>query len=80
MGWPDDPSRLSVFAEAGLGIEYATWSADYPCAVGLCRPTVDDLFVEPLFFVGPRFILSDDFAITLRLGLPYLSAGVWLLL
>jgi hypothetical protein len=71
---------VSVFAEAGLGVEYATWTADYPCAAGVCRPTGHDLFVEPLFFVGPRFILSDAFAITLRLGWPYLSAGVSFLL
>lgn len=71
---------VSVFAEAGLGIEYATWSADYPCAAGVCRPTGHDLFVDPLFFVGPRFILSDDFAITVRLGWPYLSVGASFLL
>jgi hypothetical protein len=71
---------VSVFGELGLGIEYATWSADYPCAGGICRPSGHDLFVDPLFFVGPRFILSDDFAITLRIGWPYVSVGASFLL
>jgi hypothetical protein len=71
---------VSVFAELGLGIEYATWGADYPCAGGVCRPTGHDLFVDPLFFVGPRFTLSNDFAITLRIGWPYVSVGASFLL
>jgi len=46
----------------------------------VCRPTGHDLFVDPLFFVGPRFILTDSFGITLRIGWPYLSVGASFLL
>jgi hypothetical protein len=71
---------VGAFAEAGLAIEYSTWNATYPCGGGLCRPSAHELDVDPLFFAGGRFLLSDSFGFVVRLGWPYLSVGVTLLL
>ena len=71
---------ISVFGELGLGIEYATWGASYPCGGAICNPTGHDLYFDPLFFAGPRFTLSDAFAITVRVGFPYVSVGASFLL
>lgn len=68
---------VSVFAEVGFAIQHA--SSDIGCAPG--APYADicgtDSYtrVHPVFLVGPRFTLSNMFAITLRLGIPYLSIG-----
>jgi hypothetical protein len=70
---------VSVFAEAGLAIEYSTWSATYPCAGALCRASDHGIDVDPLFFGGGRFLVSDGFGFVVRLGWPYLSAGVTVL-
>jgi hypothetical protein len=69
---------VSAFAELGLGIRHATF--DLPCGgparvIGpYCNGSDTD--VEGIFAVGPRFHVADAFAITLRIGYPYLSAGV----
>ncbi len=59
---------VSAFAELGLAIVYETW--DW----GLADD--DDIDVEPVFLLGPRFILGDMIAIPIRIGWPYLSVGV----
>jgi len=71
---------VSLMAEAGLGVRYSSWNIDFPCNGAICRSDGGDLFVDPLFFVGPRFILSDSFAIAVRIGWPYLSVGASFLL
>jgi hypothetical protein len=71
---------ISAFGEGGLAVRYSTWGADYPCAGGICRPSFHDLGVDPLFFVGARFLVAKSFGITVRLGWPYLSVGASFLL
>jgi hypothetical protein len=61
---------VSAFVEGGLAIEY--WTMDNPPCAG-CKHS--DVTVDGVFAVGPRFRLADSFAITLRIGWPYLSAG-----
>jgi len=59
---------VSAFAELGLAIVYETW--DWPTGDN------DDIDVDPVFLIGPRFILGDKVAIPIRIGWPYLSVGV----
>ena len=72
---------ISVFGEAGLAIEYEHWSWEYPCATGVCDDSDGDLDpVEPLFWGGGRFLLGDTVSFIARLGTPYISVGVGILL
>jgi hypothetical protein len=66
---------ISAFAEFGLTIIYATWDWDYPTTVPGDWDE-DDIDVDPVFLIGPRFILGDKIAIPIRIGWPYLSVGV----
>lgn len=66
---------FGAFTELGLGMQYSRWSWDGPCAGGRCEYDEDDFDVEPLFAVGPRFVLADSFAIVARIGWPYFSVG-----
>jgi len=75
--------RISVFGEVGLALVHERWSWARPCpgAPGsLCDYTDSDTdFAEPIFYPGARFMLSDNFAFTLRLGYPHLTLGASLL-
>jgi hypothetical protein len=62
---------VSAFAELGLAVQHAGFDAG--CGNGACSDSYTR--VRPVFLVGPRFILSDSFAITLRIGVPYLTIG-----
>jgi hypothetical protein len=68
---------ISLFGEAGFAISHATF--DVPCGPGVNNSfcgswsETDPTFV---FAVGPRFQIANAVAITLRLGTPYMSAGV----
>jgi hypothetical protein len=65
---------ISAFAELGLAVVYATW--DYPGDWLLPgEPDEDDIDVDPVFLIGPRFIIGDNFAIPIKIGWPYLSVG-----
>jgi hypothetical protein len=64
---------VSAFAELGLTIIYATW--DYSVTVPADWDE-DEIDVDPVFLIGPRFILGDNVAIPIRIGWPYLSVGV----
>jgi hypothetical protein len=64
---------VGAFAELGLTIIYATW--DYPVTVPADWDE-DDIDVDPVLLLGPRFILGDSVAIPIRIGWPYLSVGV----
>jgi hypothetical protein len=75
---------IGAFAELGLGIHH--WDEEFTCngaavtvggAVVACNASASDHDTEviPMFGMGPRFILSDLFAITIRVGYPYLTIG-----
>jgi hypothetical protein len=68
---------ISAFPELGLGIQHSRW--DGLCVRGRneyfrCDDTADtDL--ELVLWLGVRFHLADNFALTLRLGTPSLLLG-----
>jgi hypothetical protein len=64
---------VSAFAELGFAVHHASY--DVGCPPG--GPCYSDSYtrVRPVFLLGPRFTLSNTFAITLRIGVPYLSIG-----
>ncbi len=74
---------ISVFGEPGLEIEHTTISFDWYCNnVGgqFCEYDNSDTDVEFVFWGGARFMFSDTFGAVVRVGTPYLSAGITLLL
>jgi len=66
---------VGAFAELGFAIQHA--SDEVVCAPGtpVCSLSETYTRVRPVFLVGPRFILTNAFAITLRIGIPYLTIG-----
>jgi hypothetical protein len=66
---------VSAFAELGFAIQHA--SEDVGCGAPGGAYCGNDSYtrVRPVFLVGPRFTLSNSFAITLRIGVPYLTIG-----
>ena len=72
---------VSVFAEPGLALEYATAYWEYECGTGICEADDDDLdVVEFVMFVGGRFMFSNNVGMTVRLGSPYVSVGATFLM
>jgi hypothetical protein len=70
---------VGAFAEMGFGIHH--WSEKFNCLQGVpCSYTDSGTEPIPLFAVGPRFLLSDFFAITIRVGYPYMTLGASFLL
>jgi hypothetical protein len=69
---------ISVFGEPGLGIQHVRWSYNVPCnsPTGWCEVDESDTDLEPVFWAGARFLVSDHLGITLRLGSPSFNAGV----
>jgi hypothetical protein len=75
---------ISLFGEFGLALQYSTldWDGPVPgnCAringVDICNDDVDDLDIELVLWLGARFSLSENVALTLRLGTPSLLLGV----
>jgi hypothetical protein len=75
---------ISLFPELGLGIQYAVldWYGRVPndCVridrVNVCDDDVDDIDVHLAFWFGARFALTNEIALTLRLGTPSLLFGV----
>ena len=72
--------RISVFGELGLAIAHERWSYARPCPDDhnvLCdySDTHTD-FAELVFYPGARFMLSDNFGFTVRLGFPHVTLGV----
>ncbi|MBK8999753.1 MAG: hypothetical protein IPM35_28890 [Myxococcales bacterium] len=71
---------ISVFGEAGLEIEHTRWEWDN-CPWGNdCKDSDTD--VEPVFWGGGRFLFGKGSNVggVVRLGWPYLSLGVGILL
>jgi len=75
---------ISVFGEGGLTITHRRYDAGYyntpACGNGFCPYTFSDTGVDATFAAGGRFMVSDSVGFLLRLGFPYLSAGVSILL
>jgi hypothetical protein len=74
---------VSVLAEAGLAIDHERISWEGPCAPNspeLCDYDDTDTHLRVVVAGGGRFMVADTVGITLRLGTPYISAGVSLLL
>jgi hypothetical protein len=77
---------VSLYPEIGLALQHSTYSTDVD--VPGCRnvrgfPVCgddDDTDIEFVIWLGSRFNVSEDLAITLRLGLPSLLLGVSFLL
>ncbi|HMI92836.1 MAG TPA: hypothetical protein VK509_15785 [Polyangiales bacterium] len=68
---------VSAFPELGLAVQHSSWD------VGICRRgnnnyyrcDDDDTDIELVLWLGVRFHVADNFAITLRLGTPSLLLG-----
>ena len=77
---PPSTPIISVFGEAGLEIEHTRWEWDN-CPWGNdCKDSDTD--VEPVFWGGGRFLFGRGSNVggVVRLGWPYLSLGVGILL
>lgn len=70
---------ISVFGEAGLQIERVHWEWDN-CGWGDCDDSDTD--IDPVFWGGGRFLFGKGSNVggVVRLGWPYLSLGVGILL
>ncbi len=68
---------ISVFGEPGLAFQHVRWNYYFPCNSpdGWCEEDDTDTDLEPVFWGGARFLLSDSIAITLRIGEPSFTAG-----
>jgi len=74
---------ISVFGEPGLEIEHVNFSYNWYCnglGAPICEVDADETDVEFVFWGGARFMFSDTFGALVRVGTPYLSAGITLLL
>jgi hypothetical protein len=74
---------ISVFGEPGFEIEHTSLSFDWYCNGPngiICEQDFDETDVEFVFWGGARFMFSDTFGALVRVGTPYLSAGITLLL
>jgi len=72
---------VSVFGEAGFGIEHAwwNWDANVGCPAGYyCGANHTGAF--PYFEGGGRFIFGDTAGILVRIGYPYFTVGADFLL
>lgn len=76
--------KLSVFGEAGLVIQHYRWDYAFDrgpgCNGPYCRYSNNTTDVDASFSAGGRFMFNDSVGFLLRLGYPYLSAGVSILL
>jgi hypothetical protein len=74
---------ISVFGEPGLAIAHRRWSWEWYCegAGGrICDYDDSDTDLELVFWGGGRFMFSDTIGATVRIGTPYVSAGINFLL
>ncbi len=76
--------KISVFGEGGLVLQHTRFDDGYVGGCngpnGFCTGTGSDNSVNPSFSVGGRFLVSDSVGFLVRLGFPYFSAGVSILL
>jgi hypothetical protein len=73
--------KVSVFGEAGLVLQHRRYDGNFNCGNGnVCDGVGSDNGGDAAFAAGGRFLISDSVGFLLRLGYPYLSAGVSILL
>jgi len=76
--------RISVFGELGLAVAHERWSWARPCpdAPGAFCSYRDShtSFAELVFYPGARFMISDRFGLTVRIGFPHVTLGASLFL
>jgi hypothetical protein len=70
---------ISVFGEAGFEIVHTEWEIDNAACID-CEG--DDTDLEPVFWGGGRFLFGEGSTVgaVVRIGWPYFSAGVGILL
>ena len=72
---------VSVFGEPGLAFVHERWSDWVPCAPGgVCQYDRSDTTLHPVLWGGARFLFTDSIGVTVRLGVPSISAGLSILL
>ena len=72
---------ISVFGEPGIAFVHERWSDWVPCAPGgPCRFDRSDTTLHPVLWGGARFLFTDSIGVTVRLGVPSVSAGLSILL
>ncbi len=74
---------ISVFGEPGFAIAHRRWNWQWYCNGnngGLCDYDDTDTDFELVFWGGARFMFSDTIGATVRIGFPYVSAGINFLL
>ena len=73
---------ISVFGEPGLAVVHDRWEQWVPCGPGapLCRFSQSETRLFPVLWGGARFLFSDTFGVTVRVGIPSITAGVSIML
>ncbi|HYQ45946.1 MAG TPA: hypothetical protein VER11_28445 [Polyangiaceae bacterium] len=73
--------KVSVFGEAGIVFQHRRYDGAFNCANGnVCYGPGSENGWDASFAAGGRFLISDSVGFLLRIGYPYLSAGVSILL
>jgi hypothetical protein len=72
--------KISVFGEGGLVFEHRRWDGGNLCNGNFCGAAGSENTVDPSLSVGGRLLVTDSVGFLLRLGYPFLSAGVSILL
>ncbi|HZU84692.1 MAG TPA: hypothetical protein VE987_17300 [Polyangiaceae bacterium] len=67
--------RWSVFGEPGVLLYFGSYPS-CPLAPNLCPNHPPGTGVEPAFFLGGRYHLTDSASLTMRIGFPTFSFGV----
>ena len=71
---------VSVFGEPGFALAHDRWGRWEPCGPVTCKEYRSATHLRPVIWGGARFLLGQRVAITVRLGIPSLSAGISFLL
>ena len=74
---------ISVFGEPGLAFAHRRWDWEWWCNDvngAICDYDDSDTDLEFVFWGGGRFMFSDTIGATVRVGSPYVSAGINFLL
>jgi hypothetical protein len=72
--------KISVFGEGGLVLQHRRYDVGNLCGANFCGGTYSENTVDLSLSAGGRFLITDSVGFLLRLGYPYLSAGVSILL
>ncbi len=70
---------ISVFGEPGLAIVHRRWDWEWWCGApdgAICEYDDTDTGVDFVFWAGGRFMFSETFGATVRLGHPSLTVGI----